>query len=193
MTDVTRTSKELSSRKPSDQLTDDDYLTRLKSKCIVTEFGCWEKQGFRSLSKGMEQHGPSRGYGHMYYRGRRWASHRLSWLLTRGLIPAGSVVMHKCDNPPCCNPDHLELGTDKQNMQEAGKRKRWPRQYRETCINGHPRTPENVIYHGREKKMRCQVCQLIKWRKAAGWPQHMWTIPKVPNGYSHEQVTRNAT
>lgn len=170
------TSKDVSRRKPSDRLTDDDYLARLKSKCVVTESGCWEKQGFRSLSKGMEHHGPARGYGHMYYRGRRWPSHRLSWLLTRGLIPAGAVVMHKCDNPPCCNPEHLKLGTDKENMQEAGKRKRWPRQYRDTCINGHPRTPENVVYHGKEQKLHCRICSRMRQRRIAGWPEHLLNL-----------------
>lgn len=175
-------------------MTDADYLERLKSRCIITDSGCWEKQGFRRVSKGMEHHGHERGYGYLCYRNKNWAAHRLAWKLVNGDIPKGAVVMHKCDNPPCCNPDHLELGDDRKNMQEAGKRKRWPRQYMPTCKHGHPRTPENVVYQGREKKMRCRICNLAKWRRYAGWPQHLWeTLPKVPNGYSHEQVMKNET
>ncbi len=43
-------------------------------------------------------------------------AHRAAWEYTRGPVPAGLFVLHRCDNPPCCNPAHLFLGTQADNM-----------------------------------------------------------------------------
>ena len=54
-------------------------------------------------------------------------SHVLAWILTNGDIPDGLYVCHNCpggDNPLCCNPAHLFLGTQKDNMQDAAKKDR---------------------------------------------------------------------
>lgn len=40
----------------------------------------------------------------------------MAYELTKGHIPAGMIVMHTCDNPPCCNPSHLVLGTQAENL-----------------------------------------------------------------------------
>jgi hypothetical protein len=165
MTDSQPTSKKVSRPKPSDRITDDEYLARLKSKCIVTESGCWEKQGFRSISKGMEHHGPARGYGHMYYRGVSWASHRLAWLLTRGLIPAGMKVMHKCDNPPCCNPAHLLEGTIQKNNADMANKMRAVKPPTKKWCEKHPKTPENMKPNG-PGKWTCRACAKERQRRA---------------------------
>jgi hypothetical protein len=49
--------------------------------------------------------------------------HRLAWILAYGPIPEGKLVRHKCDIPNCCNHEHLELGTAKQNRQDWAERK----------------------------------------------------------------------
>ena len=59
------------------------------------------------------------GYGFFSIgAGKRWPAHRIAWQVTHGVIPYGKFVCHRCDNPPCCNPAHLFLGTPKENMQD---------------------------------------------------------------------------
>jgi len=76
--------------------------------------GCIEYTGSRSVY----------GYGlicHMYNVSQ---AHRFSWLIANGPIPEGLWVLHKCDNPPCVNPDHLFLGTPLDNVNDMLKKGR---------------------------------------------------------------------
>lgn len=67
-------------------------------------------------------HRNNNGYGLMrvgYGINRATVSvHRLSWKMHNGEPPPGKCVLHKCDNPPCVNPDHLFLGTHRDNTQD---------------------------------------------------------------------------
>lgn len=67
---------------------------------------CWPFHGVRDR----------KGYGrfHMKSQGACLA-HRVAWELVNGPAPKDRCVMHECDNPPCCNPAHLRLGTDADN------------------------------------------------------------------------------
>ena len=51
-------------------------------------------------------------------------AHRVSWMIHRGKIPDGLKVLHTCDNPPCCNPEHLFLGTDGDNARDRDQKGR---------------------------------------------------------------------
>lgn len=51
-------------------------------------------------------------------------THRLAYTLSKGKIIEGLHVLHSCDNPKCCNPRHLSLGTDKDNQRHRGERGR---------------------------------------------------------------------
>jgi|LGVE01.1.fsa_nt_gb hypothetical protein len=55
------------------------------------------------------------GYGNLAINGKYLKAHRVAWELCNFEIPKGYVVMHVCDNPSCCNPNHLVLGTHKAN------------------------------------------------------------------------------
>lgn len=57
-------------------------------------------------------------YGQMLVNGKTWYTHRLAWTLTYGPIPEGMHVLHRCDYPPCCNPAHLFLGSQSDNMED---------------------------------------------------------------------------
>lgn len=63
-------------------------------------------------------------YGQIRYQGRKWYTHRLAYTLTHGAIPDGLVVRHRCDNPLCCNPRHLELGSQADNNRDRDERGR---------------------------------------------------------------------
>lgn len=82
-----------------------------------TEDGCWNWIG-RFVGK---------GYGSIGLGGKgakQKLVHRLSYEIHKGPIPDGMVVMHTCDNPRCVNPDHLEAGTQSQNIKDAFARGR---------------------------------------------------------------------
>ena len=111
------------------------------------------------------------GYGDLAYRGERVYSHRLAWMLTNGPIPDGLLVCHKCDNPPCGDPEHLYLGTMSDNMHDAYDRGRQvPRRGDRVthCIHDHEYTPENTYryYDSRRgvAQRQCRICSRIAAR-----------------------------
>jgi Autographiviridae endonuclease len=61
---------------------------------------------------------PRNGYGH-FGSGPSVLAHRMSWEMNRGGIPKGLYVLHRCDTPCCVNPDHLFLGTQKENIDDC--------------------------------------------------------------------------
>lgn len=56
-------------------------------------------------------------------------AHRVAWLLTKGEIPEGKSVLHRCDYAACCNPRHLKLGTEKDNTEDRMRRGRGRNQF----------------------------------------------------------------
>ena len=62
--------------------------------------------------------------GLFYSQGRGYQAHRFSYVIANGQIPAGLIIRHKCDTPLCTNPNHLELGSHKDNVQDMHSRGR---------------------------------------------------------------------
>lgn len=76
--------------------------------------GCWEWQACTN----------NIGYGFIRDSGKMRTAHRVSYELFKGLIPAGKIVCHTCDNPKCVNPDHLWIGTNKDNYDDMVRKGR---------------------------------------------------------------------
>ena len=79
-----------------------------KRRYAVSDIGCHVWQGTRNQN----------GYGTFHHKGKNPLAHRLAWSAVNGSIPTGMFVMHKCDNPPCINPEHLMLGTAADNARD---------------------------------------------------------------------------
>jgi hypothetical protein len=77
-------------------------------KIVKDDHGCWVWTGARTRA----------GYGTLGVDGSTRYTHRLCYEEFVGPIPDGMRACHRCDNPPCCNPEHLFLGTDQDNMDD---------------------------------------------------------------------------
>jgi hypothetical protein len=67
------------------------------------------------------------GYGRLWVNGKTTVAHRFSYELHNGPVTDGLVVMHRCDNPPCCNPAHLTVGTNADNTADMVAKGRAPK------------------------------------------------------------------
>lgn len=87
-------------------------------KCLKTRFfmqiepdtngGCWLWRGSVDRFK----------YGRIREGGKNIAAHRLGYMLAKGPIPEGKLVLHQCHNTYCVNPDHLRIGTEQDNTND---------------------------------------------------------------------------
>ena len=99
------------------------------------------------------------GYGSIQLGGagsKGSVAHRALWIELNGPIPDGLVLMHRCDNPPCCNPRHLRLGTPKENTLDMMTKGR-----RVTCVlNGE---------NNGKSKLTAEKVRYIRANATRGW------------------------
>lgn len=154
---------------------------RIKERLQVAESGCWEYTGYIMPT----------GYVQVSYRCRGMWGHHLAYMANKGPIPAGMRILHSCDNRKCLNPDHLSLGTQQDNIRDCVAKGRQASRRKTHCPNGHSYA-EHARYHMTRDPAAnqqatpwraCKMCGLIRGRKKAGWPEHMWEMPPQSKGF----------
>lgn len=119
---------------------------------IASATDCWPWQGNKHPD----------GYGMLKIQGSTVYTHRLAYQLYVAPLLAGQVVRHTCDNPPCCNPNHLRAGSDKDNAQDKIARRRHHNQNKTHCPQGHPYNASNTTLErtgrGNGLRRRCKTC-----------------------------------
>jgi hypothetical protein len=85
--------------------------TFLQNTMLDVDTGCMNWQHYKNAD----------GYGRMSFERKVTSAHRFAYNLFVGEIPKGMVVRHKCHNPACCNPEHLLIGTQFDNIQDMVK------------------------------------------------------------------------
>lgn len=137
-------------------VTDEQLVARVKAKCVVTDSNCWVYQGNRNALD----------YGQATFRNERWMVHRFMYSVLVGPIPDGKQACHSCDNPPCCNPAHIWLGSAKDNALDSKKKLRHYTSSKTHCVRGHAYAEHGVVRSDGRRK--CTACEKGRWQRERG-------------------------
>lgn len=121
-----------------------------------------------------------RGRGYTTYKGKNISAPRMAWMIHNNKeIPTGMMACHSCDNPSCCNPGHIWIGTCADNLRDAALKHRMPsgdRHYhgkQDRCFRGHAFNTSNtdIKYNGERicKTCRNAVGRLNRLFKKGAW------------------------
>ena len=115
----------------------------------------------------------SNGYTKIGYRGTTWLTHRFAYTVFVGPIPEDLQLDHLCRVRACCNPDHLEPVTCRENLLR-GDTLTAAEAAATTCINRHPFTPENTRMT-RKGKRACRACDRTRSKRYRDVRRHAST------------------
>lgn len=137
-----------------------DILDSVKDRfwsrvAIAGKDDCWEWRAGRVAA----------GYGSFYMAGFLYRANRVAWAFHNATDPGDLHVCHTCDNPPCCNPAHLFLGTTQDNMKDMVRKGRRVFPFATHCPQGHAYSPENTYLH----KGRHQYCKECTRTRSREW------------------------
>ena len=150
---------------------DEQFIARFEAKIRKTE-GCWE---WTASCAG-------KGYGQMKLpRERKQAyAHRLAYLIYKGEIPPRRGVCHTCDNPKCCNPEHLFLGTSHDNHMDMVSKSR----HLAGAKNGSAKLTESEVLQIRG----CLALGLPQRKIAAMFDVSQITISRISTGQRWKHI-----
>lgn len=155
------------------KLTIEEAITVIRARCKETPSGCWEYQGG----------GNELGYVQMTFHGKKWMVHRFIFWHVKGPFDLSLDCCHKCDNPPCCNPDHIFTGDPKANGKDCVEKGRHYKAVRTHCPKGHLYAEHGVEYVKGKNWRTCKICALARSRISHGWPEDLaYSLPRVPPG-----------
>lgn len=103
----------------------------IKERIIIDDEGCWIWQGYKDRD----------GYGRMRLEGKERFTHRISYEAWVAPLEKDKVIMHLCDKPACCNPEHLKQGTQAENNRDCADKGRKPK----GSANGNAKLTEDQV------------------------------------------------
>lgn len=134
---------------------------------------CWPWSGCIHKARG--------GYGLFSISGKWTGAHRVAWMChTNRAIPDGMVILHKCDNPSCCNPRHLDLGTHADNHADMFSKNRHAKGER---VAGAKLTEKDVVAIFSDSRPNIRI--------APDYGISRITVGHIKNGHTWRHITDN--
>lgn len=142
-------------------------MERILQKVVINDkTGCWEWTGYSHRS----------GHGSIRVDGKAVPVYRYVYEFYRGKIPDGMFACHKCDNPSCVNPEHIFIGTPRENSQDAARKGRMERGNKRWCSKLTEQDIRSIRADGRAQRVIAgdygvdqALIQRIRVGKAWGW------------------------